>query len=101
VTFRIWFNLVEASLNPGGGVLMRKTFPHWTHILMFLLSLASLPIMVVSANQGEGLFEDPYPTPEVITQVSGNMEKSVGLILGAALIVLVIFGGVIIRRIKS
>jgi hypothetical protein len=93
--------LEEAFLIYRGGVLMRKTFPHWTLILMFLLSLASLPIMVVSANQGGGLFDDPYPTPEVVTQVSGNMEKSVGLILGAALIVLIIFGGVVIRRIKS
>ena len=80
---------------------MRMIFIRRILVLMFLFSLVYLPFESVGATQGVNLFEDPYPTSDIITQISGNAEKSMGLILGAALIVVVIFGGVIYRRIKT
>ena len=80
---------------------MRMIFTRWILVLMYLFLLVCLSFESVSATQGVTLLEDPYPPSDIIAQISGNAEKSVGLILGAALIVVVIFGGVIFRRIKS
>ena len=88
------------NFNPGAAV-MRKTFSRCILTFIFLSLIVWVPIDVAHATQGGVLFDDPYPTPEIVTQVNGNTEKSIGLILGAGLIVVVIFGGVLYRRIKS
>ena len=80
---------------------MRSTLFRWVYLLLILLVLVGFPIYAAHATQGVIQIDDPYPTVDVVAQVSDHTEVSMGLILGAGLIVVVIFVGVIFRRVKS
>ena len=72
---------------------MRKRILGWVLTLVLFLSL-----IVVTVAPGLAQADDPYPSGAGLPVVTDN---AYGLIIGAALIVVIIFGGVAFRRWKS
>ena len=73
-------------------------------ILLFLLFIliVGFPLSTVGAVENEPWLQDAYPTPYASpTTLEVNIETAHWLIIGAAVIVLIIFVGVAFRRPKS
>lgn len=73
--------------------------------LMFVFIIATLifciPLGGTSAAYGGQQLDDPYPTLQSDSDVETTTNNTLYLILGAFVIVLVILGGVFLRRQKS
>ncbi len=80
---------------------MRKNWTLWTTVLVLTLIVLSLLASVSGAAFAGGALDEAYPTPEMVVEGPSTSDQITGLIIGAFVLVLIIFGGVVWRRIKS
>jgi len=67
-----------------------------------VIIISSIPARIIFSDLGGIWFQEIQPTPSAAQMSVGTpVEKGVLLILGAALILIVIYGAVAWRRIKS
>jgi hypothetical protein len=77
---------------------MALKFKHWLSVLVLISLICAFLLSVLVVNPGLAQSDSPDPAIGGIPAVT---ENAYGLILGAALIVAVIFVGVALRRWKS
>ena len=80
---------------------MRLDFSRWILMFFLITFVISFPLGIVSAMDVGAWFDDPYPTPIVEPVPEADAATAHWLIVGAFVIVLIIFGGVALRRQKS
>ena len=73
----------------------------YVSLQFMLITVSSIYGRMLFFDLGRILFDGYQPVPPVVTLTNETLDKGILLILGAALIVIVIYGAVAWRRIKS
>jgi hypothetical protein len=74
---------------------------YWGLLFLLIVFISSIPSGIVVAVEGETWMDDAYPTSDVSTTLVTGSDTAHWLIVGALVIVLIIFAGVVLRRPKS
>jgi hypothetical protein len=80
---------------------MRFVLPRWILLFLVITLILSFPLISANAVQGNTWLEGPYPTPYIEPNLETDTASAQWLIVGALVIVVIIFGGVALRRRKS